>query len=155
MLLSVYFVTCSKMICFHARSQFRFTDKQMRLSFASINSWLHVYNQGPQAEDAKDIEEHWWATHGWLEPLLDRVARNYRTVACPVIEAIDEKTLQYKFVSQVLSRVSPSIKLLLWTGSCWHLQLEAWIWLESHHRGAKESARASMGSVQVKSICKS
>ena len=59
------------------------------------------------------LDSHIEATHGWLEPLLDRVARNYRTVACPVIEAIDEKTLQYKFVSQVLSRVSPSLKLLL------------------------------------------
>ena len=51
------------------------------------------------------LDSHIEATHGWLEPLLDRVARNYRTVACPVIEAIDEKTLQYKFVSQVISRI--------------------------------------------------
>ena len=51
------------------------------------------------------LDSHIEATHGWLEPLLDRVARNYRTVACPVIEAIDEKTLQYKFVSQVLSNI--------------------------------------------------
>ena len=59
------------------------------------------------------LDSHIEATHGWLEPLLDRVARNYRTVACPVIEAIDEKTLQYKFVSQVSPRISSSQKLLL------------------------------------------
>ena len=38
------------------------------------------------------LDSHIEATYGWLEPLLDRVARNYMTVACPVIEAIDEKT---------------------------------------------------------------
>ena len=53
------------------------------------------------------LDSHIEATFGWLEPLLDRVARNYMTVACPVIEAIDEKTMQYKFVSQVIFRVPP------------------------------------------------
>ena len=42
------------------------------------------------------LDSHIEATEGWLEPLLDRVARNYRTVASPVIETIDEKTFQYK-----------------------------------------------------------
>ena len=53
------------------------------------------------------LDSHIEATDGWLEPLLDRVARNYRTVACPVIEAIDEKTMQYKFVSQVVDQSFP------------------------------------------------
>ena len=44
------------------------------------------------------LDSHIEATEGWLEPLLDRVARNYRTVASPVIETIDEKTFQYKLV---------------------------------------------------------
>jgi len=44
------------------------------------------------------LDSHIEVTKGWLEPLLDRVARNYKTVACPVIEAIDERTFQYKFV---------------------------------------------------------
>ena len=58
------------------------------------------------------LDSHIEATYGWLEPLLDRVARNYMTVACPVIEAIDEKTMQYKFVSQVnIQNMSSSIKL--------------------------------------------
>ena len=58
------------------------------------------------------LDSHIEATFGWLEPLLDRVARNYMTVACPVIEAIDEKTMQYKFVSQVnIQNMSSSIKL--------------------------------------------
>ena len=50
------------------------------------------------------LDSHIEATEGWLEPLLDRVARNYRTVASPVIETIDEKTFQYKLV-MVLSTV--------------------------------------------------
>ena len=42
------------------------------------------------------VFSHCECTEGWLEPLLDRIARNYKTVASPVIETIDEKTFQYK-----------------------------------------------------------
>lgn len=34
---------------------------------------------------------------GWLEPLLDRIARNSTTVVCPVIDSIDDNTLHYRF----------------------------------------------------------
>ena len=34
-----------------------------------------------------------------LLTFITRVARNYKTVASPVIETIDEKTFQYKFVA--------------------------------------------------------
>ena len=35
-----------------------------------------------------------WFT-GWLEPLLDRIARDTTTVVCPVIDVVDDTTLEY------------------------------------------------------------
>lgn len=32
---------------------------------------------------------------GWLEPLLDRIARDPTTVVCPVIDVIDDTSLEY------------------------------------------------------------
>ena len=34
---------------------------------------------------------------GWLEPLLDRIARNSTTVVCPVIDVIDDTTMEYHY----------------------------------------------------------
>jgi hypothetical protein len=33
---------------------------------------------------------------GWLEPLLDRIARNSSNVVCPVIRTIDDNSFAYK-----------------------------------------------------------
>jgi polypeptide N-acetylgalactosaminyltransferase len=38
------------------------------------------------------LDSHCEATEGWLEPLLDPIARNKNTSTVPVIEIIDEKT---------------------------------------------------------------
>lgn len=43
------------------------------------------------------MDSHCECTTGWLEPLLDRIARDSTTVVCPVIDVIDDTTLEYHF----------------------------------------------------------
>lgn len=45
------------------------------------------------------LDSHCECTLGWLEPLLDRIAENKSNVVTPVIDVVDDTTLQYKFGS--------------------------------------------------------
>ncbi|XP_075977482.1 polypeptide N-acetylgalactosaminyltransferase 9 isoform X2 [Anticarsia gemmatalis] len=59
------------------------------------------------------LDSHCECTEGWLEPLLDRIARNKTTVVCPVIDVIDDNTLEYHY------RDSTSVNV---GGFDWNLQ---------------------------------
>ncbi|KAJ2948958.1 hypothetical protein O0L34_g5896 [Tuta absoluta] len=43
------------------------------------------------------LDSHCECAEGWLEPLLDRIARNKTTVVCPVIDVIDDNTLEFHY----------------------------------------------------------
>ncbi|XP_068633214.1 putative polypeptide N-acetylgalactosaminyltransferase 9 isoform X2 [Battus philenor] len=72
------------------------------------------------------LDSHCECTEGWLEPLLDRIARNKTTVVCPVIDVIDDNTLEYHY------RDSTSVNV---GGFDWNLQFN---W---HPVPARERAR--------------
>ncbi|XP_063536116.1 putative polypeptide N-acetylgalactosaminyltransferase 9 isoform X3 [Cydia strobilella] len=74
------------------------------------------------------LDSHCECTEGWLEPLLDRIARNKTTVVCPVIDVIDDNTLEFHY------RDSTSVNV---GGFDWNLQFN---W---HPVPARERARHS------------
>ena len=43
------------------------------------------------------LDSHVECTTGWLEPLLDRIERDSTTVVCPVIDVIDDDTLEFHY----------------------------------------------------------
>lgn len=43
------------------------------------------------------LDSHIECTTGWLEPLLDRIARNTTNVVCPVIDNISDQTLEFTY----------------------------------------------------------
>lgn len=61
------------------------------------------------------MDSHCECVDGWLEPLLDRIARDKKTVAMPVIDAIEEHT--WEFRTSIMQRGVFS----------WHLQF---YWLD-------------------------
>ena len=58
--------------------------------------------EAAQAEVLTFLDSHIEATEGWLEPLLERIRVNPRAVVCPVIEEVNDKSMQYKFVTRDL-----------------------------------------------------
>jgi polypeptide N-acetylgalactosaminyltransferase len=70
------------------------------------------------------LDSHCECTEGWLEPLLDRIARDPTTVVCPVIDVIDDTTLEYHW------RDSGGVNV---GGFDWNLQVN---WRRSGERDA-------------------
>jgi len=69
----------------------------MRARMAGVNA--------ATAEVLTFLDSHIEATEGWLEPLMDRIRINKKAVVCPVIEEVNDKTFQYKFVTRDLEGV--------------------------------------------------
>eukprot|EP00090_Calanus_glacialis_P041322 TRINITY_DN7278_c0_g1_i1.p1 TRINITY_DN7278_c0_g1~~TRINITY_DN7278_c0_g1_i1.p1 ORF type:complete len:653 (-),score=163.54 TRINITY_DN7278_c0_g1_i1:80-2038(-) len=42
------------------------------------------------------LDSHIECTPGWMEPLMDRIARNSTIVVCPVIDVLDTETMEYQ-----------------------------------------------------------
>lgn len=77
------------------------------------------------------LDSHCECTIGWLEPLLDRIARDSTTVVCPVIDVIDDTTLEYHF------RDSTGVNV---GGFDWNLQFNWHAVPESEKKKHKNSA---------------
>jgi len=71
------------------------------------------------------LDSHCECTEGWLEPLLDRIARNKTNVVCPVIDVIDDDTLEYHY-----SRDSGGVNV---GGFDWNLQFN-WHAVPDHEK---------------------
>lgn len=66
------------------------------------------------------LDSHCECTEGWLEPLLDRIARDPTTVVCPVIDVIDDTSLEYHW------RDSGGVNV---GGFDWNLQVLTFHWI--------------------------
>ncbi|CAL8072157.1 unnamed protein product [Orchesella dallaii] len=51
------------------------------------------------------LDSHIETTEGWLEPLSDRITRNWTNVVCPIIDVIDYETLEYKMSERSITAV--------------------------------------------------
>jgi len=61
--------------------------------------------EAAKAEVLTFLDSHIEATEGWLEPLMERIKVNPKAVVCPVIEEVNDKTFQYKYVTRDLEGV--------------------------------------------------
>ena len=72
------------------------------------------------------LDSHVECTDGWLEPLLAEVARDRRTVVCPIIDVISDDTFEYVAASD-----------LTWGGFNWKLNFR---WYNVPQRETDRSA---------------
>lgn len=60
------------------------------------------------------LDSHCECAEGWLEPLLDRIAKSSTAVVCPVIDVINDSTFEYHY--------NPDASALNVGGFDWNLQ---------------------------------
>lgn len=77
------------------------------------------------------LDSHVEATTGWLEPLLSRITEDATTVVCPVIDVIDDDTLEYHYSDSKGTSVG---------GFDWNLQFTWHAIPESERKRRKNSA---------------
>jgi polypeptide N-acetylgalactosaminyltransferase len=70
------------------------------------------------------LDSHCECTMGWLEPLLDRIAQNISNVVTPVIDVINDDTIQYQYSSAKSTSVG---------GFDWNLQFN-WHGIPDHEK---------------------
>ncbi|EFO20718.2 glycosyl transferase [Loa loa] len=51
------------------------------------------------------LDSHCECLEGWMEPLLDRIKKNPKTVVCPVIDVIDDNTFEYHYSKAYFTNV--------------------------------------------------
>uniref|UniRef100_A0A1I8ESN9 Polypeptide N-acetylgalactosaminyltransferase n=1 Tax=Wuchereria bancrofti TaxID=6293 RepID=A0A1I8ESN9_WUCBA len=51
------------------------------------------------------LDSHCECLEGWVEPLLDRIKKNPKTVVCPVIDVIDDNTFEYHYSKAYFTNV--------------------------------------------------
>uniref|UniRef100_A0A7E4ZZ18 Polypeptide N-acetylgalactosaminyltransferase n=1 Tax=Panagrellus redivivus TaxID=6233 RepID=A0A7E4ZZ18_PANRE len=51
------------------------------------------------------LDSHCECMDGWVEPLLDRINRDKKTVVCPVIDVIDDNTFEYHYSKAFFTNV--------------------------------------------------
>lgn len=87
------------------------------------------------------LDSHCECTEGWLEPLLDRIARDPTTVVCPVIDVIDDTTLEYHW------RDSSGVNV---GGFDWNLQVnEIFTSFSCEHWETVENTYVCLGGMQL------
>ena len=79
---------------------------------------------------------------GWLEPLLDRIATNQSNVVAPVIDVIDDKSMQYKFGNARATNVG---------GFDWNLQFN-WHAIPARETSRRKSPVDPIRYVSVRSV---
>lgn len=67
-------------------------EKRVGLIKARIHGTMEA-----KAETLTFLDSHVECAEGWLEPLLDRIAKNKTNVVAPVIDIIDDSTFEFSY----------------------------------------------------------